>query len=203
VQCPGRTSACNWSIWNIFQWWVDCCWTKIPVIWDVMQCHLVNTSRHNVTSHKTWIFSSTTVRNSDMACCPLRLHTDLSRYAHHHTHNEQSSWLKCSMRPTKLVSVSFMYGSASLLCFTFRSILSPFIYKHYRNHSFCNHILYILKSNPHPFYSFRGLKNQMRIRFACGLDSQSRAGFWKNDWAAVRAVRTIQYSNLLFYYLLL
>jgi hypothetical protein len=25
---------------------------------------------------------------------------------------------------------------------------------------------YILKSNPHPFYSFRGLKNQMRIRFA-------------------------------------
>jgi len=27
-------------------------------------------------------------------------------------------------------------------------------------------IPYILKSNPHPFYSFRGLKNQMRIRFA-------------------------------------
>ena len=25
---------------------------------------------------------------------------------------------------------------------------------------------YILESNPHPFYSFRGLKNQMRIRFA-------------------------------------
>ena len=23
---------------------------------------------------------------------------------------------------------------------------------------------YILESNPHPFYSFRGLKNQMRIR---------------------------------------
>jgi hypothetical protein len=28
------------------------------------------------------------------------------------------------------------------------------------------HIPYILESNPHPFYSFRGLKNQMRIRFA-------------------------------------
>jgi len=28
-----------------------------------------------------------------------------------------------------------------------------------------NKILYILESNPHPFYSFRGLKNQMRIRF--------------------------------------
>jgi len=27
------------------------------------------------------------------------------------------------------------------------------------------YIPYILKSNPHPFYSFRGLKNQMRIRF--------------------------------------
>ena len=24
---------------------------------------------------------------------------------------------------------------------------------------------YILESNPHPFYSFRGLKYQMRIRF--------------------------------------
>jgi len=29
----------------------------------------------------------------------------------------------------------------------------------------CN-IPYILESNPHPFYSFRGQKNQMRIRFA-------------------------------------
>ena len=53
-------------------------------------------------------------------------------------------------------------------------------------------IPYILESNPHPLYSFRGLKNQMQIRIACGLDSQSRAGFWKNDRAAVRAVRTIQ-----------
>jgi len=51
---------------------------------------------------------------------------------------------------------------------------------------------YILESNPHPFYSFRGLTSQMRIRIACGLDSRSRAGFWKNDRAAVRAVRTIQ-----------
>jgi len=53
-------------------------------------------------------------------------------------------------------------------------------------------IPYILESNPHPFYSFRGPKNQMRIRNACGLDSRSRAGFWKNDRAAARAVRTIQ-----------
>jgi hypothetical protein len=51
------------------------------------------------------------------------------------------------------------------------------------------YIPYILESNPHLFYSFRGLKNQMRIRFACGLDLRSRAGFWKNDWAAV------QYNN--------
>ena len=51
---------------------------------------------------------------------------------------------------------------------------------------------YVLESNPHPFYSFRELKNQMRIRIACGLDSRSRAGFWKNDRAAVRAVRTVQ-----------
>ena len=54
------------------------------------------------------------------------------------------------------------------------------------------HLQYILESNPHHFYSFRGLKNQMRIRIAGGLDSRSRAGFWKNDTAAVRAVRTIQ-----------
>jgi len=62
-------------------------------------------------------------------------------------------------------------------------------------------VLYILESNPHTVYSFRGLKNQMRIRIACGLDSRSWAGFWKNDRAAVRAVRTIQYNNLLFYLL--
>ena len=55
-----------------------------------------------------------------------------------------------------------------------------------------NDLPYNLESNPHPFYSFRGLKNQTRIRIACGLDSRSRAGFWKNDRAAVRAVRTIQ-----------
>jgi len=58
-------------------------------------------------------------------------------------------------------------------------------------------IPYILESNPHPFYSFRGLKNQM-IRIACGLDSRSRAGFWKNDRASVHAVRTIQKSIILF-----
>jgi len=34
---------------------------------------------------------------------------------------------------------------------------------------------YILESNPHPSYSFKGPKNQMRIRIACGLDSRSRA----------------------------
>jgi len=53
-------------------------------------------------------------------------------------------------------------------------------------------IPYILESYPHPFYSFKVLKNQMRIRIACGLDSRSRPGFWKNDTAAVRAVRTVQ-----------
>ena len=60
------------------------------------------------------------------------------------------------------------------------------------------HLPYILESNPHPFYSFRGLKIQMRITIACGLYSWSRAGFWKNDGARVRAIRTIQYNNLLF-----
>jgi len=57
---------------------------------------------------------------------------------------------------------------------------------------------YILKCNPHPFYSFRGLKYRMWIRIACGLDSRSWAGFSKNDRVAVRAVRIIQYNNLLF-----
>jgi hypothetical protein len=41
----------------------------------------------------------------------------------------------------------------------------------------------------------------MHITIVCRLDSRSRAGFWKNDAAAVRAVRTIQYNNLLFYLL--
>jgi hypothetical protein len=43
----------------------------------------------------------------------------------------------------------------------------------------------------------------MQITIACGLDSLSRAGFWKNDGAAVHAVRTIQYNNVLFNYYLL
>jgi len=60
---------------------------------------------------------------------------------------------------------------------------------------------YILESNPHPFYSFRGLKNHIWIWMACGLDSRLWAGFWKNDRAAVYAIRTIQYNNLLFYLL--
>ena len=63
-------------------------------------------------------------------------------------------------------------------------------------------LLYILESNPHPFYSFRGLKNQTWIRIARGLDSRSRARFWKNDRAAVRAVRTIQQFiiyNIIYY----
>jgi len=62
---------------------------------------------------------------------------------------------------------------------------------------------YILESNPHPFCSFGVLKNHMRITVGCGLDSGSRAGFCKNDRASVRAVRTIQYNNLLFYLLLI
>ena len=36
----------------------------------------------------------------------------------------------------------------------------------------------------------------MRIRFACVLDSRSRAGFLKNDTGAVHAVRTIQYNTI-------
>jgi hypothetical protein len=43
------------------------------------------------------------------------------------------------------------------------------------------YIPYILESNPHPFYSCRGLKGQMRIRIECGLDSRSSAGVWPND----------------------
>ena len=62
---------------------------------------------------------------------------------------------------------------------------------------------YILESNPHPFYSFRGLKNRMRVTVTCRLDSRSRAGFWKNNRATVRAIRTIQCNNLLFYLLLI
>jgi hypothetical protein len=55
-----------------------------------------------------------------------------------------------------------------------------------------NNLAYILESNPHPFYSCRGLKMQKRSRIECGLDSRSRAGFWPNDRASVRAVQTIQ-----------
>jgi len=63
-------------------------------------------------------------------------------------------------------------------------------------------IPYSLECNPHSFYSFRGLKKQMRIRIVCGLDLRLWAGFWKNDRAAVRAVKTIRYKiNYFIYYL--
>jgi hypothetical protein len=58
-----------------------------------------------------------------------------------------------------------------------------------------SNVMYILEYNPHHFDSLSGLKNQLRITIASGLDSRSRAGFWENDGAAVRAVRTIQYNN--------
>jgi hypothetical protein len=58
---------------------------------------------------------------------------------------------------------------------------------------FGKEIPYILESNPHSFYIFRVLKNQMRIRIDCGLDSRSRAGFSKNDRAGLLAVRTIYF----------
>jgi hypothetical protein len=64
-------------------------------------------------------------------------------------------------------------------------------------------IPYILKSNLQTFYSFKGLKIQTQITIMCGLDLRSRAGFWKNNGAAVCAIRTIQYNNLLFYLLLI
>ena len=67
----------------------------------------------------------------------------------------------------------------------------------------CRQIPYILETNSHPFYSFRGLKNHMWIRIACGLDLRSWTGFWKNDRATAHALRTIQYNNLLFYLLLI
>ena len=54
-----------------------------------------------------------------------------------------------------------------------------------------NKLPYILESNLHSFYGFRGLKIQMRIIIACGFDMRSRARFWKNDRAAVRAVKTM------------
>jgi len=84
-----------------------------------------------------------------------------------------------------------MHNSQAVLCCAWKSLSegSP--------------IPYILESNPHPFCSFRGLKIQTRVTIACGLDLRSRAGFWKNVGAAVRAVRTVQYSNLLFYLLLI
>jgi hypothetical protein len=50
------------------------------------------------------------------------------------------------------------------------------------NNPGCQELPYILESNPHPFCSFR------RLKIRCGLDSRSRAGFWKNGRAAVRAI---------------
>jgi hypothetical protein len=88
----------------------------------------------------------------------------------------------------------WLHRSASTLRYTFIVCLVitglGFVYRAVRAE--CLYITYILESNPHPFCSFRGLKNQMRIRIVSGLDSRSRAGFWKNDRDALGAVRTIK-----------
>jgi hypothetical protein len=63
-------------------------------------------------------------------------------------------------------------------------------------------IPYILETNPHPFYSFRGLNIQMRITIAYGLDSWSRAEFWKNGGAVVRVVKNNTIIYYFIYYLL-
>jgi len=47
-----------------------------------------------------------------------------------------------------------------------------------------------------PFLQFQRAKNSDMDYIACRLDTRSRVEFWKNDRAAVRAVRTIQYNNL-------
>jgi hypothetical protein len=61
---------------------------------------------------------------------------------------------------------------------------------------FLHHLPYILESNPHPFYSCRGQKSQMRIKIECGLDSRSRAGVWPKDRAGVCAIRTLLKTKL-------
>jgi hypothetical protein len=53
----------------------------------------------------------------------------------------------------------------------------------------------ILGSNPHTIAA-RAANNLRQIRMTCGLDSRSRAGFWKNDRAAIFAVRTIKHNLL-------
>jgi len=55
----------------------------------------------------------------------------------------------------------------------------------------------ILESNLHPFYSWA---KKTDVDYSC---VRSRAGFWKNDRAAVHAERTMQYNNLLFCLLLI
>ena len=85
-----------------------------------------------------------------------------------------------------------LHRAGEMLCFQVFTYVRTAGFSNARTLFVCTVLPYILESNPHPFYSFRGLKNQMRIRIACGLHSRSIARFWKNDRAAGRAVRTIQ-----------
>jgi hypothetical protein len=67
----------------------------------------------------------------------------------------------------------FCYNELAQYCVHWQSLMSEvfFLFCSATN-STCYHIKlrkklpYILESNPLPFYSFRGLKNQMWIRFA-------------------------------------
>jgi hypothetical protein len=83
------------------------------------------------------------------ACARLHTHT------HTHTHT-------CTHTGTNSSVVSVLIHSKYRKVLTHMGLLRPDLKPD---------ILYILESNTHTFYSFRGPKSWVRIRFACILDS--------------------------------
>jgi hypothetical protein len=73
-----------------------------------------------------------------------------------------SDWTRSCVGPTFCLVTAVL----AIKCVKVLQIFIPkdtFVTKFYTTN-----IPYILEFNPRPFYTFKGLKNQMRIRIACG-----------------------------------
>jgi hypothetical protein len=186
------------------------------VCWNQSVCNGQVETRSN---RNLWLVIITAKKMVVFWGCTIKLCQTLDSFWHTRKQN-QTNAKDCSQQYYKLWNVhlpsfwhSFpfvcyvnhtIYRSLGTECISFFSIYYLFFLQIFKKLSLRTTLPYILESNPHPFCSFKGLKNQMQIIIACGLDLRSRDGFWKNDKSrcTCRKNNIIQYNNLLFYLLL-
>jgi hypothetical protein len=147
VQYSGRTSSFNWCIWNIFQWWVECCWTEIEVFWDVMHCQLVNAWQWtHVTSQNTCIFSNTAVRTQMLHILALFTYTQTSEDMHITTSvtSRVCGWSVELDQPTRVRLFSYMApNQCQFILFHFQKYFESMYLKTWHVSSLYNLILLV------------------------------------------------------------